>query len=301
MRETTRPPAAVVVLMAALVLAVSTLVAMVKATPGHADFEIHKVDAAAFVPGIDGTIFILAVGSDARPGQTQARGDAIHVIGLNAKAGRATILNIPRDTYINVPGHGVDKINSSFYFGGPELMAKTVGQLVGVPIAFVISTDFVGIKAMTDELGGLDIDVPVAMNDTLSGAVFPAGPRHMNGDEVLAISRNRHLGSGDFTRTENQARVILATLAKFRAEQPGARRVLTYLGVLARHTGLHKVGLVDLYRLGRLALAIDPANIRSVTMPGSAGQAGAASVVFVGPSAPGVFADFADDGLLESH
>jgi len=301
MRTGTRPPALVVVVLGALVLAVSALVAMVKMTPGHADFEIHKVDAAAFTPGIDGTIFVLVVGSDARPGQTQARGDAIHVIGLNRKAGKATMLNIPRDTYINIPGHGTDKINSSFYFGGPELMARTVGQLVGVPIAFVISTDFAGIRAMTDELGGLDIDVPVNMNDTLSGAVFPAGPRHMNGDEVLAISRNRHLGSGDFTRTENQGRVILATLAKFRAEQPGARRSLTYLGVLSRHARLHNVGLLDLYRLGRIALSIDPGNVRNVTMPGSAGQAGAASVVFVGPSAPSLFADFADDGLLQSH
>ena len=301
MRTATRPPAWVVVLLVPLVLAVSAVVAVTKSAPSHAAFEIHKVDDAAFSPGIDGTIFVLVVGSDARPGQTQARGDAIHVIALNAQAGRATILNIPRDTYVNIPGRGTDKINSAFYFGGPQLMARAVGNLVGVPIAFALSTDFAGIRAMTDELGGLDMVVPVDMNDRLSGAVFPAGPRHMNGDEVLAISRNRHVGSGDFTRSENQGRVIIAALAKFRAEGPGARRVLTYLGVLARHTRLTGVDLVDLYRLGRIALAVDPANIRNVTMPGSAGQAGAASVVFVGPSAPGLFADFADDGVLQSH
>lgn len=297
-----RPRGAVVVgLLIPMVLALSLATAAFKLTRGEAAIEIHKVDGASFTPGPGQPLFALIVGSDARPGEDRARGDAIHVIGLNPAAGRATILNIPRDTYINIPGRGPDKINSAFYFGGAELMARTVAGLTGANISLVISTRFEGLTAMVNELGGLDMEVPVPMNDRLSGAVFPAGPRRMNGDEVLAISRNRHLAGGDFARSENQARVIIAALAKLRAEQPMARRTLTYLGVLARHTRLHNVGWPDLYRLGRISLGLDPANVRNVTMPGGAGQAGAASVVFPAGSAAALFADFADDGVLQSH
>ncbi len=82
---------------------------------GNAALEIVKVDEGRFHPVPGKPVFVLVMGQDARPGQAQSRGDALHVIGINSEAGKATILNIPRDTWTNIPGRGVDKINSGYY------------------------------------------------------------------------------------------------------------------------------------------------------------------------------------------
>ncbi|MBJ7514215.1 MAG: LCP family protein, partial [Acidimicrobiia bacterium] len=74
------------------------------------------------IPGI-APIFVLVVGSDARTGETVARGDAIHLVGVNPQSGQATMLDIPRDTGAQIPGHGTDKINAAMAIGGAQLIA----------------------------------------------------------------------------------------------------------------------------------------------------------------------------------
>jgi LCP family protein required for cell wall assembly len=261
--------------------------------------EIVKVDEGHFRPAPGKPVFVLVMGHDARPGETQSRGDALHLVGINPAAGKVTILNIPRDTWTNVPGRGVDKINTGYYYGGAALQAKAVGALVGVDIPIVVSTGFQGLADMVDELGGINVDVPVPMNDVKSGAVFPAGTVRMDGGAALAFARNRSLAGGDFTRTQDQTILILAGLSKLRDSAPTAANTLKWMSVLARNARFDGVGLGDLYRLGRLALSIDPATVRSVTMPGTTGSAANQSVVFVGSAAPALFADFRDDAILQ--
>jgi LCP family protein required for cell wall assembly len=269
-------------------------------TPGRTAIEVHKVDQGRFDSVPTKPVFVLVMGNDARPGDTASRGDALHVIGINPAAGKATILNIPRDSWVPIPGAGVDKINSAHLRGGPTLEARAVGDLVGVNISMVLSTGFQGFSDMVDELGGISVDVPVAMNDKNSGAVFPAGRVRMDGGAALAFSRNRMLSGGDLTRTQDQGIMILAGLAKLRDSQPTVANTLKWMAVLARHTRLDGIGLGDLYRLGRLALSLDPANVRNVTMPGTTGSAANQSVVFVAPGAQALFADFRDDAILQN-
>jgi polyisoprenyl-teichoic acid--peptidoglycan teichoic acid transferase len=266
-----------------------------------AAMDIVKVDQGSFIPEPGKPIFVLVMGQDARPGQAQSRGDALHVIGINAEAHRATILNIPRDTWTNIPGRGIDKINAGNYYGGPLLQARAVSALVGVDISIVITTGFDGLSDMIDELGGINIDVPVPMNDHNSGAVFPAGTVTMDGGAALAFARNRGLAGGDFTRTQDQGILMLAGLSKLRDSAPTAANTLKWMAVLARHTHFEGIGFGDLYRLGRLALTFDPDEVRNVTMPGVAGEAANQSVVFVGGSAPALFADFRDDAILQRN
>jgi anionic cell wall polymer biosynthesis LytR-Cps2A-Psr (LCP) family protein len=139
------------------------------------------------------------------------------------------------------------------------------------------------------------------MNDPLSGAIFPAGTVRMDGGAALAFARNRHLDGGDFTRTQDQGILMLAGLSKLRDSAPTATNTLKWMAVLARHTRLDGIGLGDLYRLGRLALTIDPDTVRNVTMPGTTGTAANQSVVFVGAGAPALFADFRDDAILQRN
>ncbi|MGQ0745069.1 MAG: LCP family protein [Acidimicrobiales bacterium] len=272
------------------------------ATPGPGPvgpaLELRKVDQATFAPAADRPFFVAVIGNDARPGDTVSRADALHLVGVNPALGRATILNIPRDTYVQIPGRGMDKINAAHASGGPVAAAAAMGALVGVPVSLVVSTGFVGLASMVDELGGVRVEVPVAMADRNSGAFFPAGPVDMSGAQALAFTRNRNLAGGDFTRTANQGRLIQAALAKLRAEGATASNVSRWLGVLLRNSRVEGLNPAEFYRLGRSVAALDPAGVASITMPGVAGQAGAASVVFAAPGAQTLFANFRDDGIV---
>lgn len=260
---------------------------------------VHKVDEAGFEP-VSGTVFAVVVGADGREGIEGIRGDALHVLGMNPAEGKATILNIPRDTWVDIPGRGFDKITMAYYYGGPQMQADAVSRLTGVPISFVITTSFLGFQAMVDEVGGLVVDVPFDMNEPLSGAIFPAGPRLMDGGQALAFARNRLIPDGDLLRTQHQGQLLIYALAKVRAETTGPADTIRFLGTLARHTRLDGVSLRDLYSLGRTAIKIDPANVRNVTMPSRIGKVGPAWVVFTAPEAGALFEDFRDDAVLQT-
>lgn len=244
-------------------------------------------------------VFLLVIGSDERAGVGGARGDALHLIGVNPGSGQATILNIPRDTAAPIPGRGTDRVNTANALGGPRLSARTVGNLVGVDVAYAIETNFDGFIGMVDELGGLVVNVPEPMYDRYSGAHFDPGPQRLDGHGALAYARNRHqFPTGDLRRTENQGYLILSALAQLRAEHTGPLRTLALLGNLARHTRLEGVGVGDLYTLARLGLSIDPAQVRNVVIPVTSGSAGRLTPT---AAARSLFADFADDAVLQTH
>lgn len=252
--------------------------------------------------GWDRTVFVLLVGSDERAGLDGARGDALHVVGLNPGQNRATILDIPRDTWVEIPGHGQGRVNTAYQFGGAQLQAETVQRLTGAPISYVITTTFAGLTAMVDAIGGIDVDVPYVMDDPNSGTAFNPGVMRMTGTQVLAFSRDRHIPDGDLVRTAHQGQVIVHALTGLRAKGTSATDTLHYLDVLYRNVRTVGVGPVDLYRLGRAALAIPPENVRNFAMPAVVGMKGKASVVFARqPAAGSLFADFADDGVLQAH
>ncbi len=251
------------------------------------------------IPGI-APIFVLVVGSDARTGETVARGDAIHLVGVNPQSGQATMLDIPRDTGAQIPGHGTDKINAAMAIGGAQLIADTVGNLVGVKVSFVITTDFDGFIGMVNDLGGVDVNVISRNVDReYSGANFEVGTTRMNGTQALAFSRNRHgFPSGDLKRSENQGYFILQTLSQLRTNNPGPTATLGLLGNLGRHAQLVNMGWADAYRLGRLGLSLDPQNVRNLVIPVGSGVGSRLALL---GNARDLFNDFADDAVLQRH
>jgi polyisoprenyl-teichoic acid--peptidoglycan teichoic acid transferase len=248
----------------------------------------------------DKPLFVLLIGDDLRPGAGCGCSDAIHLVGIPAGGGSAVMLDIPRDTRVNIAGHGVRKINEAFR-DGPQAAADTVGALVGVTVNYVISVGFDEFPQMIDDIGGVTVDVDMPMADKNSGAFFSPGPNDMNGTQAMAFARARHLGSGDFTRTEHQGQLILAVLAKFRAQGTSTVDTMNYLGVMMRYTKTEGISTADLLRLGRLALSVDAANVRNVVMPGGGATIAGISYVVTSPDAPGLFADMADDAVLQSH
>ena len=121
-------------------------------------------------------LFILLLGSDLRPGAGCGCSDAIHVVGVPAGGGQATMINVPRDTRIDVPGKGLSKLTEAMATGGPQLTAQAISQWMGVPISYTIITSFDGLPAMVDELGGVTVNVPERMDDSFTNVHLDPGP-----------------------------------------------------------------------------------------------------------------------------
>ena len=167
---------------------------------------------AEYVPVLDGSkpIFVLVIGSDAaRSGGREPAPDAIHV--HQPRRAQGVDRRDPRDAYVDIPGQGQNKINAALFYGGPELVVQTVEELTGLKMDYWAMTGFASFEAMVDDVDGLVVDVPFAMSDEASRAFFEPGVQTLDGDNALAFARNRHdLPAGDFGRSENQGRLMVA-------------------------------------------------------------------------------------------
>jgi LCP family protein required for cell wall assembly len=245
-------------------------------------------------------VWVLAIGSDARPGgdMRKSNGDSIHLIGVDPGTGVGTVLGFPRDSWVQIPGHGTGKINSALAMGGPKLMAETVRKVTGLPVDYYVLTAFEGFQKIVDELGGVNVQVDKRMNDKFSGARFDPGWHNMNGGQALAYSRDRHdVANGDFTRSLHQGNVMMSGLAKLRAEVGDDAGLQHWIGVLLRHADLDSPPQ-QLLPLAALARKLDPAKITNIVVPGRVGTAGSASVVYLTDEARKLFLDLRPDAAI---
>jgi LCP family protein required for cell wall assembly len=156
---------------------------------------------------------ILFIGSDARAGLAGARSDVIVLMHIASDRKTVTLVHFPRDLYVSVPGHGKDKINAAFAYGGSPLLVQTLQNLVGVPVDHVALVDFEGFKNMTDAVGG--VNVYVEEPSSSDGYTFTKGYQQMGGAEALAFVRQRHeLSEGDISRGRRQQAFIKALMLK---------------------------------------------------------------------------------------
>ncbi len=247
--------------------------------------------------------FFLVIGSDARPGQDmmRTRADSIHIAAVDPRTREGTVIGLPRDSYVNVPGYGKRKINSALPLGGPDLLVRTVRELTGMPIEYYAITAFEGIVKIANTLKGVDINVPYDMDDPYSGARFKKGLRHMNGEQVLAFSRARHgVPGGDFGRSENHGRVILHTLEKLRNETKNEDGIRNWLKILYKYAKLN-MSMKDAFGLAKLARQISPTDLKNKVAPGSAQMAGDQSVVVLSDDAYALFKDVRADAQADGN
>jgi len=241
--------------------------------------------------------FFLALGTDARSSAEQGLGDAIHVIGINPALKQGTIINVPRDT--TAPSG--DKINAYHSLQGLPGFIDEINQMMGIQVNYAISTDFQGFMQMVNDLEGIEIDIPMPLDDTDSGAVFAPGTQKVNGEGALGFARDRKdFNAGDIDRSYNQGTIILSALRTLRGRDPSLRSTLEMTAMLGRHVKMEGVTLGELFRLGRFALTLDPAGIKNITVPVGGGSATSTNLDLTG-DAPALFADFADDGVVQSR
>lgn len=160
--------------------------------------------------------YVLLLGSDARANDTASRSDTIILARIDANVGKATLVSIPRDTKVEIEGHGTQKINAAYAFGGPAGAVEAVENMSGVEISHYAEIHFDELEKAVDQLGGIWVDIPESNDQTgasNTGVELNAGMQRLNGEQALAFARERYgYNEGDFQRAENQ-RIIVQAIA----------------------------------------------------------------------------------------
>ncbi|RPF26380.1 LCP family protein [Georgenia muralis] len=131
------------------------------------------------------------------------RTDAIMLAQLSGDRENLTVMSLPRDSWVDVPGYGQAKLNAAFSWGGPTLMIQTVEQLTGVRVDHFAVADFESFSRLTDALGGVELTLPEGLDTR--GQVYPPGTHVLDGEAALAYTRERYgLPGGDFDRVQRQ-------------------------------------------------------------------------------------------------
>ena len=161
--------------------------------------------------GEEPAVNILVLGTDSRtsasdPSQWKEgaqRTDAIMIVQVSGDRKTVSVMSIPRDSWVEIPGHGQGKINAAYSYGGPSLTIHTVENLTGIHIDHFAVANFESFVALTDEIGGVRINLKTPQ--TLAGKELGAGAQVLDGQQALAYTRERSsLPNGDFDRVKRQ-------------------------------------------------------------------------------------------------
>lgn len=212
------------------IISVATTVPPTSETPADAPIQPTQPaipvepNIAAIEVGDDRALTILLLGTDRRPQESApARSDTILLMRILPDTQQISLLSLPRDLMVDIPGYGVARINAAHVYGdlyrslggGMSLATKTVSNVVGVPIDYTVVIDFQGFISAIDTLGGVTVNVPTALYDanfpTMEYGVkevsFAPGPNTMDGYTALVYSRIRH-PDNDFERMTRQQAVL---------------------------------------------------------------------------------------------
>ncbi len=164
-------------------------------------------------------VTVLLLGSDARPNEAglRTRTDTIMLLMVDPSTKHASILSIPRDLYVDVPGYGLNRVNTPYVFGGAQLAVDTIQYNLGIRINYYAIIDFNVFITLVDEIGGIDIDVPKDIYDPTypdqsygyDPFYITAGRHHMDGTTALKYARTRHTDN-DYERARRQQAVLFA-------------------------------------------------------------------------------------------
>ena len=159
--------------------------------------------------------YVLLVGSDSRSTELSgSRSDTNILVRVDPTRDQITMLSIPRDTKINIPGYGTNKFNAAYAYGGIAGVIDAVKNLTGIEVAHYAEISFEGVVDLVDAMGGVEVDVPVDINDPDAWGSVSAGTQTLDGEHALIFARSRQYADGDFSRTSNQRTLVTALVKK---------------------------------------------------------------------------------------
>jgi LCP family protein required for cell wall assembly len=199
-------------------------------------------------------------GTDEHNGGT-SRADTIMLVHIDPRQEKAVVLSFPRDLWVQIPGRGWDRINTSFEGGirggGPFRVARTIHRLTGLRVNHFLYVDLRGFQKVVDTLGGVDMCIPFAVQDPLSALDLEAGCQRLDGQQALAYVRTRHLpcdeSAPDLHRIARQQQFLRAVINRMLVPQELVRLpglIEPVLGNLKRDPDLPVADLA--YLVGQL-------------------------------------------------
>jgi LCP family protein required for cell wall assembly len=213
----------------------------------------------------------LITGSDSRQGLTRKqerqlatgrgigghRSDTIMVLHIPGNGLPAVLVSIPRDSYVDIPGFGMNKINAAYDFGGPKLLAKTVQNATGLYINHFMSIGFGGLVNVVNAVGGVRMCIPSNLNDPASGLHLKKGCQNLNGAQALGFVRTRHLfATQDLQREQDQRVFIKALLTKMTSPTTLANPFHSFPAAFGAAGALTVDKGTQLYQLVQVAFAL---------------------------------------------
>ena len=209
---------------------------------------------------------VLLLGIDARTPNERSRTDTIIILSIDKGTKDAALLSIPRDTRVNIPGRGMDKINHAHAFGGVSLTTEAVEEFLDIPIHYYARLNFEGFKDVVDIMRGVTIDVESHVASATPDLKGKAGVNKLDGKEALAYVRFRKDREGDIGRVKRQQKFLRAI----------ARDSLKLSTVLKAPVLLDRLGenlrtnipAYDAVTLGRLLVDIDLDEAATAMIPG---------------------------------
>ncbi|WP_156067592.1 LCP family protein [Pseudonocardia halophobica] len=301
----------------ALVLAAAAAIYMLTESLGN---NVSRVpDAFAGIPAdarpaaSSGKTFLL-IGTDTRssdpttgtdaPAGVQAgsqRSDVIMLARVAADGSAAAVTSISRDSWVDIPGRGTNKINAAYAFGGAPLLIQTVESLTGVRVDHFGVIDFAGFQEMVDSVGGIDVRVAAATSN--AGVDFHEGLNHLDGAQALAYVRQRYdLPGGDLDRAKRQQNALKALLTKAGDDLSHPVGVYNLVDATSRTVSVDDTltngGLRD---LALEMKGLRPGGVTFTSAPvAGLGREGAQSVVYLDEQAgPRLWAAFRDGTMAQ--
>jgi len=166
---------------------------------------------------------ILLLGGDGRELEDAGRSDSMMLVSIEPVSHQIHVFSILRDTYVDIPGHGKNKINAALAYGGPELSMKTVSELVGLPVHYYFYIDLDSFIELIDTVGGVEFDVEKDMKylDPTDKPEYQIdlkkGVQHLDGNKALQYVRFRKDAMSDYARTERQRNLLIAVADKLQS------------------------------------------------------------------------------------
>jgi len=216
-------------------------------------------------------------------GRNSARSDINMILHINLETYQSTIVTIPRDLWVPIEGHNDGKINGAYAMGGPELAVETFENFSGLEIDNYIITDFDGFIPLIDFLGGVTIEVGEDLADGFSGSYLSKGVHHLNGEQALALCRNRHR-SGDGTTPggawarEREAAKVIKALYEQKTTLEKIVALPAFGNFLLRYTWTD-LDFIDILKLLPVLGNIDPNDMSIRGVPSYSQMVGKASAV----------------------
>lgn len=279
-----------------------TLAALVPSGSVHpTTISLTTIGTAKAVDAGEGVLWVLALGSEAAPGEDvmQGRTDAIQLVGVHWGTGRAVAIGLPRDLYVELPG-GRARISTALQQGGPEGAAREAYELLGIEPDLVLVTGFDGFLSMMDAVGEVRVDSPLAFTTEDGGVEVRRGSNTFDAQQALAYVRTRDgLPGSDFDRSANHQRLLRGVLERLRDAEDDEG--FMERAALAALDGLQTdLSPSEVFRLLQALTTVDPAKATTCIIGGTfAVEFGAAVVYPDTEQARAVGADARDDARLQ--